>query len=163
MFTFPELGKTGYIGLGFSDKGNPKRVNAVYSNIRFRDRVLSESEINDEYNYKEPVPTPTPAPVTPTKKVTVKRVTIKKAVRGKKKFTVYFKKLGGVSGYQLQYATNSKFKKAKTVKLKRTLTKKTVKKLKSKKKYYVRIRAYKKAGGKTYYGKWSKTKTVKVK
>ena len=39
----------------------------------------------------------------------------------------------------------------------------TVKKLKSGKKYSFRVRAYKKVGGKTYYGAWSKTKSVKVK
>ena len=46
---------------------------------------------------------------------------------------------------------------------KKSTTSKTVSKLKSKKKYYVRIRAYKKSSGKKIYGAWSKTKTVKVK
>ena len=46
---------------------------------------------------------------------------------------------------------------------KKSTTSKTISKLKSKKKYYVRIRAYKKSAGKKIYGAWSKTKTVKVK
>jgi len=42
-------------------------------------------------------------------------------------------------------------------------TSSTVKKLKAKKKYYVRIRTYKKVNGKTYYSGWSKVKNVKTK
>jgi hypothetical protein len=49
-----------------------------------------------------------------------------------------------------------------TVKKAKT-TKKVIKKLKAKKKYYVQIRTYKKVGKKYYYSKWSKVKTVKVK
>ena len=43
------------------------------------------------------------------------------------------------------------------------LTEKTVKKLKSKKKYYVRVRSYKIVNGKKVYGKWSEVKAVKTK
>ena len=39
----------------------------------------------------------------------------------------------------------------------------TIKKLKAKKTYYIRTRIYKKISGKTYYGKWSSVKSVKVK
>lgn len=100
------------------------------------------------------------------KKVTVKKATIKK-VKSKKKKTalVQWKKIAGVSGYQIQLGRNKKFTKSKktiTVKKAKT-TKKTIKKLKQKKKYYVRVRAYKKVSGKKYYGKWSKVKTVKIK
>ena len=68
------------------------------------------------------------------------------------------------SGYQLQYATNKSFKKAKklTVKGNKNTTK-TVKKLKRGKKYYVRVRTYKTVDGKKYYSKWSKAKSVKTK
>jgi hypothetical protein len=38
-----------------------------------------------------------------------------------------------------------------------------IKSLKSKRKYYVQIRAYKRVGGKKYYSAWSKKKAVKVK
>ena len=86
-----------------------------------------------------------------------------KVTKKKNTFTAFWKKVAKVDGYQLQYATNSKFKKAKTVKVKKNKNvKKTVKKLKKGKKYYVRIRAYKKINGKTQYSKWSKAKTVKL-
>ena len=82
---------------------------------------------------------------------------------GKKKLTVSWKKDSKVDGYQIQYSTNNKFKKAKSLNCSKKTTKNTIKKLKSGKKYYIRIRAYKKISGKKYYGNWSKAKTVKVK
>ncbi len=102
---------------------------------------------------------PVNPPVTPAK-VTVKATSIKSVKGGKKSFTVKWAKVSGADGYQLQYSTSAKFKKAKTVKIKKASTvKKVVKKLKAKKKYYIRIRAYKG----TAYSKWSKTKAVKTK
>ena len=74
--------------------------------------------------------------------------------------------ISDVEGYQIQYSTNKNFKKGnKTVNVKgRNTTKKTIKKLKSKKKYYVRIRAYIDQGdGEKVYTKWSKVKNIKVK
>ena len=70
------------------------------------------------------------------------------------------------SGYEIQYSTASKFpaKSTKKAVVKNPkLTAKTIKKLRSKKKYYVRIRTYKKAGKKTYYSSWSKTENIKIK
>lgn len=79
-------------------------------------------------------------------------------------------KKSGVTGYQIQVSTSSKFKKAKTKTYKvskQKTTSKTIKSLKSKKKYYVRIRTYKtaKVNGKTTtkYSSWSAKKTIKVK
>ncbi len=71
------------------------------------------------------------------------------------------------TGYQIQYSTSKKFKKAKAVNVsKNKTTSKSIKKLSSKKKYYVRVRTYKKVkiNGKTkkVYSSWSKTKTVKT-
>ena len=76
--------------------------------------------------------------------------------------TVSFKKDSSVSGYEIVYATNSKFTKGKKT-TKVTATSKTFKKLTSKKTYYVKVRAYKKVSGKTYYGAYCKAGTVKVK
>ena len=83
---------------------------------------------------------------------------------------VTWKKQKAITGYQIQYSTNAKFKKSKTkiVKIaKSRQTSKLIKKLKARKKYYVRVRSYKttKIGGKTYnaYSVWSKTKKVIVK
>ena len=72
-----------------------------------------------------------------------------------------------VSGYELQYSTNRTFKSGKdtkTAKIKKASTvKKKVKNLKSKKKYYVRIRTYKTVNGKKYYSSWSGVKSFKTK
>ena len=58
---------------------------------------------------------------------------------------------------------NSSMKKAKTLTVKGSATRATLKKLVSKKKYYVRIRTYKVVSGKKYYSKWSSKKSVKIK
>lgn len=64
----------------------------------------------------------------------------------------------------MTYSTSKKFKKAKTVTVKSGKTvKKTISKLKSKKTYYVKVRAVKKVKGKSYIGKWSAVKKVKIK
>ena len=98
------------------------------------------------------------------KKVTVKATTLKKVVNKKtKKIEVTWKKVKGVTGYEVQYSTNKSFKKGvHTKKIKgASKVKVTVKKLKKKKRYYVRVRAYKKVGGKKYVSKWSKKKVLK--
>ena len=54
-----------------------------------------------------------------------------------------------------------KLRKTKTVKDAKKVTT-TIKKLKSKKYYYVRIRSYKELNGKKYYSEWSKIKKAKT-
>ncbi len=96
------------------------------------------------------------------KKITSQKATIKSAKNIKKNSITL--KLGGSvngSGYKIQYGTNRKFKGAKTVTAKGSTA--TIKKLKAKKTYYIRVRIYKKISGKTYYGKWSSMKSVKIK
>lgn len=90
---------------------------------------------------------------------------IKKAAAKKKSIKVTWKKQKKqTTGYQLQYSTDKAFKKCKTINIKKNkITAKTIKKLKSNKKYYVRIRTYKTVKGKNYFSKWSKAKAVKVK
>ena len=81
-------------------------------------------------------------------------------------FTVKWKKKTKITGYQIQYSTNSKFSKksTKTVKIKKAkTTSKKIADLKSSKKYYVRIRTYKIVNKKTYYSSWSKKKNVTTK
>ncbi|MGN0521982.1 MAG: fibronectin type III domain-containing protein [Eubacterium sp.] len=82
-----------------------------------------------------------------------------------KGFTVKWKKQASqTTGYQIQYSTSSKFSSAKTVTIsKNSTTSKTISKLKSKKKYYVRIRTYKTVNGKKIYSAWSAAKTVTTK
>ncbi len=82
-------------------------------------------------------------------------------------FTVKWKKVSGVTGYQIQYATNKKFKNAKTTTVKgANKTAKTVKKLNGNKKYYVRVRTYKtvKINNKNIkkYSSYTKANNLKV-
>ncbi len=98
-----------------------------------------------------------------------KSTSISRLTSGKKKFTVKWKKQSTqTTGYQIQYSTSSKFKTSKTVTVsKNKTTSKTIKDLKAKKKYYVRVRSYKtvKINGKStkIYSSWSKAKAVTTK
>ena len=82
-----------------------------------------------------------------------------------KSFKASWKAIKNIDGYQIQYSTDKSFKKGnKTVTVKGyKSTSKTVKSLKAKKKYYVRIRAYKTINGKKQYSSWSSKKTVTTK
>lgn len=79
--------------------------------------------------------------------------------RKKKKMKVKISKCEGATGYEIRYSTKKSMKKCKVVKTKKRT--KTIKGLKQKKTYYVKVRAYKVYGGKTYYG--GSTKKMKVK
>ena len=91
-----------------------------------------------------------------------------KSVR-KGRLQMKWKKSASVTGYVIQYALNSKFKKGvKTIRISGSnQTSSVTLKLKKGKRYYVRIRAYKKVqlDGRTkmLYGKWSAKKSKKVK
>ena len=105
---------------------------------------------------------------TGTKKLTFnilpRAVTISKLTAGKQSLTVKWGKRAEATGYELQYALKSSFAGAKTVKIKKNATvSATIKKLKTGKTYYVRLRSYKTVGKKTYYSAWSKGKSGKVK
>ena len=88
---------------------------------------------------------------------------ITKLSKKSKGFTVNVKKLSAAtaSGYQVQYSLNSDFSGAKLKAFRGTSV--NIKGLKGNKNYYVRVRVYKKAGGKNYYSAWSDVKTVKTK
>ena len=89
---------------------------------------------------------------------------IKKVKAAKKSLKITWKKTKNVSGYQIQYSTSKKFKKAQKITIKKAkTTSKTIKKLKAKKKYYVRVRTYITVNGKKYYSDWSKAKSKKTK
>jgi len=95
----------------------------------------------------------------------IKKVSLAGVKPGKRKATVRWKKVPGASGYQVQAALNRKFTKGKkTYAVKKAkATKKTIRKLRRKKKYFVRARAYRSVKGRKYYGSWSRAKSVKVK
>lgn len=91
---------------------------------------------------------------------------LSKLTAGKKSIKVKWKKKeADTTGYEIQYSTSKKFKKNITSKVidKTTKNSAKIKKLKANKKYYVRIRSYKKDGTKTIYSDWSKIKSVTTK
>lgn len=103
-----------------------------------------------------------------TAKVTVtvvpKTVSGVKVYAGSRKMTVKWKKMTGITGYQITYSRSSKFSSGnKNVNVTRYSTvKKTIKKLTKKKYYYVKVRAYKTVSGTKYYGNYSTIKKVKI-
>ena len=88
-------------------------------------------------------------------KIIPKKTKIKKAQKKGKKLSLKWNKVKGVSGYEIKYSNSSKFKKAKTKRVKGC---KVTLKLKNKKKWYVKIRAYKTVGKSKVYGKYCKVK-----
>lgn len=102
-------------------------------------------------------------PSTPAAKITTpSNAKVAKVKAGKKKVTISVKKVKGAKGYLVQYSTNKKFKGAKSKYVKKNSA--TIKKLKSKKTYYFRVKAYKMNGKKKVLSKkWSAVKKVKVK
>ena len=99
-----------------------------------------------------------------TFKIVLKKSTLSSLKAGKKTATVSWKTITGSTGYQIQYSTSKNFSKSKIVKVtgagKKTVT---LKKLTSKKTYYVRVRAYKTVNKKAVYGVWSASKKIAVK
>lgn len=93
------------------------------------------------------------------------RTKVSKATRtaNNKKVKITLKKIKNAKGYQIKYSTSKKFGKKVTKTINSKKVKVILKKLKAKKKYYIKARAYTTYKGKKVYGKWSKTKVVKVK
>ena len=103
-----------------------------------------------------------------TKRVTItvkpKKVAGLKVKKGKKRMTVSWKRDKKATGYQITYAQNKKFQKGKkniTIRRNKTV-KRIIKKLKARKTYYVKVRAYKKVGKTKLYGAYSKTRKVRI-
>lgn len=82
-----------------------------------------------------------------------------------RKLTVRWFRDSNAKGYEVQYATNSKFTKNKKTKMVyRNTGSVTLKKLKKKKTYYVRVRSYNVTGdGKIVYSGWSTKRKIKIK
>ena len=94
-------------------------------------------------------------------KVTVKKTSIRKLTKGKRSFTVTWKKVSGATGYQIYYKTGKAKAVTKNVGAK-GLSKK-IKGLKKGKVYTVKVRALKTVNDKKYYGAWSAAKKVRTK
>ncbi|MBO5371555.1 MAG: CAP domain-containing protein [Lachnospiraceae bacterium] len=136
-------------------------TDTLYSgSVQFTYRILSNS--NQDSTVEPPKSeTPDLSKKTPTLPVP-KWKNIK---AGRKKLTLTWKKEKGIDGYEIIYSTSKKIKASKIKKVcikKAGKTKLVIKKLKSKKKYYLYIRTYKKDSGQTYYSGWSRVKAKKV-
>ena len=107
----------------------------------------------------------TAAPTT-VKKTTVKKTTVKAKAKklSSNKVKLSVKKVAGASKYAVQISITKNFKKvvAKKTSKKAVFTVKS-KKLKGKKKLYVRVKVYKKVNGKTVASQWSKATKIRVK
>ena len=102
--------------------------------------------------------------ITKTFKINPAKQEIQKLTAKSKAFFVDWAQKGSATGYEIQYATNSKFTSAKKVTITNNKTDtKTISKLSGIKKYYVRVRSYTTVKGTKYYGAWSASKSVTTK
>ena len=102
--------------------------------------------------------------ITKTFKINPAKQEIQKLTAKSKAFFIDWAQKGSATGYEIQYATNSKFTGAKKVTITNNKTDKTtVSKLSANKKYYVRVRSYTTVGGTKYYGAWTAVKNVTTK
>ena len=102
--------------------------------------------------------------ITKTFKINPAKQEIQKLTAKSKAFFVDWAQKGSATGYEIQYATNSKFTSSKKVTITNNKTDtKTISKLSGKKKYYVRVRSYTTVKGTKYYGAWSSVKNVTTK
>jgi len=118
--------------------------------------VAAKSRVRGEYVYGNPSDQAVASPKLGKTTVKVKA--------GTKKATITWKKVSGASGYEIYRSTKKSkgFKKVKTV-AKGSTVKLVNKKLKAKKTYYYKIRAYRTVSGKKVYGAYSSVKSVKIK
>lgn len=127
------------------------------------EQKIKDLSNSDSTKPTQPAPTTKPETAKP-QSTTPAKTKVQKISTGKKSITAQWKKVAGVSAYQVQIATNKKFSKnKKTFKVSKKSTKVKIKKLKAKKVYYVRVRSYKKVNGKKVYSKWSTVRKVKTK
>lgn len=125
---------------------------------------VNESDNNNQTDNKKQPTTAKKNNTTPAAKVVApKKATVKKVkALGKKKVKITVKKTSEkINGYEIVLSVKRNFKNAKKVTTKKNVI--TVSKLKAGKKYYVKVRAFKKVGNKKVYGSYSTVKKVTVK
>lgn len=153
--------ETGYEGCSFL----PEYAIEITFDVNMSTKKTSTKPVHVTTKKQKAIKSSATKPVVKTKKATIKKLTLPK----KKTLKVTWEKVSGAKGYEIKLATNKKFtKNKKTVKIKKgSATSKTIKKLKRGKKYFVKIRAYKKVEIDGYTvtanGPWSKVKSKKVK
>jgi len=135
-------------GSGTVNNGN---TNNGIANNGNTNNSSSSSNTDPDY-YDEPIS---------VQKVKLKKVTNKPVRKIKVKWTWY----AYGDGYQIAYSTKKNFdaKKTKRISAGVFTDSKTIAGLTKGKTYYVRVRAFQKAGGKKYYGAWSNVKKIKIK
>lgn len=128
------------------------------------DGIYGDVDINfwfGEYD-KDKLLSYIPPKAVPKKVTAPKNTKIKSIKKGTKKLTVKVKKVSSAKGYRIQYSTSKKFKNKKNKYSTKTTV--TIKKLKKKKTYYLRTKAYKlDSKKKVYSNKWSAVKKAKTK
>ena len=135
-------GKTAVNLTGLTSKGLYEiKVNAVKES---GDRIIYSDDSNIPHRY-------------------ISAVSKVKAKGKKKAVKVSWKKDKSAGGYEISYATNKKMKNAVTVKVSSKKSSYKIKKLKSGKRYYVRVRPVRKKNGVKYNGEWSGRRSVKTK
>lgn len=146
-----------YVKLGESS-GNAGEVYGLLSGTTYKLKVRAVRTVNGKTYYGDYSDVLKTTTATDKTKIT-------KTKGAKKKLTVNWKKISKATGYQIQVATDKKFtknKKSVTISKNKTIST-TIKKLKGKKKYYIRVRTYRKVAGKKVYSSWSSVKNVKTK
>ncbi|WP_425756104.1 fibronectin type III domain-containing protein [Ihubacter sp. rT4E-8] len=125
---------------------------SFYALVAYDRFVNKKNSLYDMTDGEKPLAKPAKAAITSLKSIKSKAL------------TVQWKKVKHADGYQITYATVSKFTGSKSVLASKSALSKTVTKLKSKKTYYVKVRAYRTdAKGNKVYGSYSAPKKVKVK
>ena len=145
----------------FDDIKAVKISDADLAKVDANGLIITDKAI-DGSEEQPPVVTPEPEKITKPGKVSFTSAKLKS--KSSKKVVLKWKKVKGATGYKVYMKTgkNGKYKLVKTFK-KNSKVSYTTGKLKSKKTYYFKVRAYKTANGKTANGKYSKVRKVTVK
>lgn len=161
------------VTVGYSDRTIAKNITSSTTNVKitygsgrtnvgtYRVRATGQSV----FDFYCPEGATFNGSIVQTFKIIPRATTILASASKTKGFKVKWKKRTlQVDGYQVQYATKSNMSDLKTVTIRQNTTDaKTITGLKAKKKYYVRVRTYKKVDGKNYFSNWSATKAIKTK
>jgi len=154
-----EKGKDIYYGNGYP------RIRTLLEDA-FRKTSESDKTSGSEKDSGKTASAAKPKTIGRTADVRLKKTKLRSLKRiSAKKIKLKWKKVYGISGYQICYSTSKTFRKnKKTVWIKKQKkTSCSIGKLKRKKKYYVRIRTYKKVKKKKYYSTWSNVRSIRTK
>lgn len=139
--------KNAYVHLAnVSNSQTSYKVSSLKNSTAYYYQIRAYKTVNDKNYYGE-------AGNTVFTFIKPSKVKLTSVTLSKTTLNVEWKKVN-CSGYEITYTTDSKFKKGlKTIKIKNPKTvKKSIKKLKKNKKYYVKVRAYTDYNGVRYYG-----------